>query len=412
MLRQSAAALSESTYAAELRQSSRHFRFTSALEREYSNEYLSRNRTLVRIACVMSLVLSPPHLIAHAITERLSPYALAALVLATCVCVLLTFLAFSRWFDKAYLPFARILVPLRNILFAICLALAASEGRMEALIALPLLLIGPFFFLGFGFRLALICGVITLLTFATTTALVGLPLDILLHTHAVLLAVLISSSAAARHLELRSRLSFIEKRAISELAEHDALTGMKNRRAFDQQLLRLWRQSITDASPLAVMLIDVDHFKAYNDHYGHQAGDQTLREVAQHMQKHVRRPLDIVARYGGEEFAAVLYGVNAEGAAKIAEDMRRGVEALGIKHRGASAAHCVTISIGVAVLQPRPERSSRGALQLADQALYEAKLKGRNAVEVMNEDDYRMMKTGSFARSAQESHAQRLDLQH
>jgi diguanylate cyclase (GGDEF)-like protein len=288
----------------------------------------------------------------------------------------------------------------RNSIVAVTIAMVAAQGQLDVLTILPLTLIGPFFFLGLRFHTALLSGAVTVLSFTISAAAFDLELPIALRASGFLVMSFVACAIAARHLEHRSRIAFLETRLIAELAEHDALTGTKNRRIFDEHLLRLWRQGIEDRCTIAVLLIDIDHFKAYNDRYGHQAGDHALRRVAQHMQTFVRRPLDILARYGGEEFAAVLYGVNVEQAVKVAGRIRSAVEALNIEHTGSRTSSAVTISAGVAVVQPTPERNPLGALQLADQALYEAKLRGRNKIEVMSEEDYRALETGSFTQAA------------
>src|SRR5690606_33074371 len=119
-------------------------------------------------------------------------------------------------------------------------------------------------------------------------------------TTAFLLVGTAACGIAARHLEHWARKSFLESRLISELAQHDALTGLKNRRVFDEQLDALWAQAIEEGRSLAFFLIDVDHFKPFNDRHGHQAGDRALRRVAETLQRYVSRPLDVLARYGGE----------------------------------------------------------------------------------------------------------------
>jgi len=154
-----------------------------------------------------------------------------------------------------------------------------------------------------------------------------------------------------------------------------------------------------------VLLIDIDHFKPYNDLYGHQAGDQTLRRVAQAVQRFVRGPLDMLARYGGEEFAVILYDVDGNRACDIADLIRGAVAEMAIKHDGAPIAGHVTISVGVAAVEPTPDRTPRGALQLADQALYEAKVGGRNRVELMDRTAHSRMETGIFAVSPANSAA-------
>ena len=166
------------------------------------------------------------------------------------------------------------------------------------------------------------------------------------------------------------------------LAHHDALTGLANRRRFDQRLMMEWRRCARDRVPLALVLIDVDKFKQYNDSYGHPAGDDCLVKVAGLLGAYIRRPADLAARYGGEEFALLLPGTDASGAARLAERIRLGQRRLAIPHEG-SAKSVVTLSAGVASLVPSgSERQSSRLLQAADRALYRAKESGRDRVEV------------------------------
>jgi diguanylate cyclase (GGDEF)-like protein len=185
---------------------------------------------------------------------------------------------------------------------------------------------------------------------------------------------------------------------MAELAQHDALTGVKNRRVFDEHLERLWQRAIDEHRGIAILLIDVDHFKAYNDDYGHQAGDRALHRVAQMLQTFVTRPQDLLARYGGEEFAVLLYDLDGVAAEKLATHMRKAVGAMGLEHRDSRLGQIVTLSIGVAVVEPTPERRARGALQLADEALYQAKTRGRNRVEVLDPNAHQALETGVFAK--------------
>ena len=151
---------------------------------------------------------------------------------------------------------------------------------------------------------------------------------------------------------------------------------------------------------MAIVLIDVDHFKSYNDRHGHQAGDHTLRTVAEALRTFADRPEDLLARYGGEEFAAILYDVDEDFARHTAECMRVAVAQANITHRGSLCAERITVSIGVGIVSPSRGRTSQGLLQLADQALYDAKVNGRNQVVLMNEDDYRMLVTGVFTKKS------------
>jgi diguanylate cyclase (GGDEF)-like protein len=169
----------------------------------------------------------------------------------------------------------------------------------------------------------------------------------------------------------------------------DGLTGVANRRHFDQALERAWTRAAESGSSLSVVMLDVDHFKRYNDHYGHLMGDECLRAVAAGLEKTVRsagaREGDLVARYGGEEFAVIL-SADAAQAPKVAERLRANVEALARTHPRSEAAAVVTISLGVASTTPSLASSaSQTLVSSADLALYAAKAAGRNRVHVAEE---------------------------
>lgn len=164
---------------------------------------------------------------------------------------------------------------------------------------------------------------------------------------------------------------------LSELSATDSLTGMANRRRFDEALETEWARAARAGRHLAVILADVDHFKAYNDRYGHQAGDECLRRVAAVLRASARRPGDLAARYGGEEFCLILAETDADAALQVAENLRQAVQDLAIPHEG-SPHGLVTLSLGLAAMVPETGRVVRDHLQAADRALYGAKEAGRN----------------------------------
>jgi diguanylate cyclase (GGDEF)-like protein len=157
----------------------------------------------------------------------------------------------------------------------------------------------------------------------------------------------------------------------------DGLTGVANRRCFDQKLSAEWRRAARHARPLAILMLDVDHFKRYNDRYGHQAGDDCLRQVASAIKGCLLRPGDLVSRYGGEEFACTLPETDFAGALKVARTIEQRIRGLQIAHADSDACDVVTVSIGVAVTTPEPDGEPTRLLGLADAQLYEAKRSGR-----------------------------------
>jgi diguanylate cyclase (GGDEF)-like protein len=192
-----------------------------------------------------------------------------------------------------------------------------------------------------------------------------------------------SLTRRAHRLELlvarRTRELLESNRKLTALSSTDALTGVANRRQFDDTLAREWGRAQRSGEPLALAMIDVDCFKLYNDNYGHQAGDACLREVARVIQAAVHRATDLAARYGGEEFAFIAPLNSSAQAALLAETIRAGLQALALPHE-ASPAGCVTVSIGVASITPTERQSAELLVRAADQALYLAKERGRNCV--------------------------------
>jgi diguanylate cyclase (GGDEF)-like protein len=170
------------------------------------------------------------------------------------------------------------------------------------------------------------------------------------------------------------------KNALEALAHLDGLTNLPNRRHFDDKMETEWRRALRARQPLAVLMMDLDYFKGYNDHYGHGAGDECLKQVSAALAREPVRPGDLVARYGGEEFVAILPATDLEGAHLAAERLRSHVESLALPHERSQAARHVTVSIGCASILPSPENSPASLLEAADRMLYQAKTQGRNRV--------------------------------
>jgi diguanylate cyclase (GGDEF)-like protein len=166
------------------------------------------------------------------------------------------------------------------------------------------------------------------------------------------------------------------------LASLDGLTGIANRRSFDERFASEWNRAVRHRKPIAVAMIDLDYFKQFNDLYGHLAGDRCLCAVAAALARQVQRPEDLVARFGGEEFALLMPHTSADGAAKVLERIRAGIHELAIEHLGNSWKQ-VTVSIGYSALTPTSNDGQSRLLQLADAALYQAKSGGRNRVETI-----------------------------
>ena len=163
-------------------------------------------------------------------------------------------------------------------------------------------------------------------------------------------------------------------------ANIDSLTQIANRRRFDEYIIQEWSRCAREQEYLSLILCDVDYFKAYNDTYGHQAGDNCLYEVAQGIKRAVKRPADLAFRYGGEEFAVILPLTKEQGAVKVAEEIHQQIQDLQLQHAGSEIGDSVSLSLGVASIIPHSHASPHTLVATADDALYDAKLKGRNRV--------------------------------
>lgn len=176
-----------------------------------------------------------------------------------------------------------------------------------------------------------------------------------------------------------------KNKELNKMAFVDGLTGISNRRYFEDSLNAEWENSIKESSPLSVILIDIDFFKLFNDTYGHQEGDACLQKVAQKLNESAGVSRNIVARYGGEEFVAVLPGLDEERAALVANKMISGIALLKIPHESSAVSDVVTVSLGVGCCLPTEAIKPSDLLKIADRELYKAKKNGRNQIQISSD---------------------------
>jgi diguanylate cyclase (GGDEF)-like protein len=281
-------------------------------------------------------------------------------------------------------------LPLGATLFGVVAAMMAAYGPEASVVALGTarLVLATFFIyfmLGMSFFAALRANVVVFAAFAIASLSLsgGSPAAVAYNLFLLFCANLFAG-AGSYALEHAMRLAFLERKLLSEVASHDGLTGLLNRAAFDAQVARVWDQASRDQQSLAVLMLDIDHFKSFNDRYGHQAGDQALRDVAAAVARTARRPLDLVARFGGEELIAILPGADRKHAEAVARALVEAVSGLDIPHVGSPSTGRVTVSVGVAAVDAAREASHETAIRLADRALYLAKDQGRDRCVVLD----------------------------
>jgi diguanylate cyclase (GGDEF)-like protein len=291
---------------------------------------------------------------------------------------------YLRW----YQPAIQVAAPLFGV-GTVLMAVEATPAQLP-LVAARLVLAAFYFYfmLGLSFQAALRSNLLLIGAYATAALLGQIAAPVATYSLFVLLCANLIGGAGCYALEYANRVAFLERRRLAEVATHDGLTGLLNRAALEEQARSLWQHAQGACLPVSVMLIDIDHFKAYNDCYGHQAGDRCLKEVADTIRAAARRrPLDVVARYGGEEIIAILVGGDASDAAQAAESVRRAVAELGIAHGGSTTHPYLTVSVGVATVERGGDYSHEHAVRRADLALYATKARGRDGWSAAVEAD-------------------------
>ena len=372
--------------------------FDADLEMEFRRTHLAENLPHIRInlclALTVTLALSAVEaMILGPVLNRI-PNMIHMLVM---VPILLVCLAATFASDR--LGVYAICAPPGCAAFGLSLLaiqLIASLGGVSAFF--PSLLITSmfiYFMAGLVFYHSLAANLLVTFAYLAAGTLLRLPSHEFGYDAMYLIAANLFGASVVYMHEKTSRLQFLEAALLREMVARDGLTGIQNRRMFDQHIQSAWQQAVRDGERVAVLLVDVDCFKDYNDRYGHQAGDECLRAVAISLSRCARRPLDCVARYGGEEFALVLYEANKEYVAEVLTRIQRSVAELNIPHESSKVASRLTVSIGAACILPAENRTHEGLIQLADEALYSAKEQGRNCVVTL-EDEYHLLHTGRF----------------
>lgn len=371
-----------SPYAEQLARGYHGLRFAPALEREYRDYQLRDTLELRRLAvCVAMLVW-----LAFAGVDIWmidGPLLFALLAIRLGVALLLLFcgrLILRRSHRELLVPLSIACIGAMGLGAAAIIALGHGQDPFFPYEGLLLVCIAAYFLVGLRLVEAAVTSLLVLLAYGLFEWLGGLEPARLYNNLLFLVVGNLIGALGCYVLELKSREYFLVSRLMSVLAHQDSLTGLHNRRSFDRVLARLWRQAQREERTLALLLCDVDHFKAYNDRYGHKAGDQALQQVGAVLLEAARRPLDLAVRLGGEEFAVLLYDIAPEEARQRAEVLRQAVEARAIAHEASLTAPVLTLSIGLCCLQPGNQQTPGSLFEQADRALYEAKAFGRNQV--------------------------------
>ena len=390
--------LPDSPHARQLQAGFPWLTFNPELETEFRRAHFDENVVHTRVNLCMAVVIT----IAFSAMEAMVlgpglnriPGMIHMLVI---IPILLIGLAssFSPHRHRIYPPLALVASTILGLGVAAIQIIATLGGTSILFPCLMLAIIFIYFMGGLIFYHAVAANMIVMFVYLALCTALQLPgREFAYDALALIAANLFGASVVYMH-EKTSRMRFLEACLLREMVARDGLTGIQNRRMFDQHIQRVWQQAVRDEERVAVLLVDIDCFKDYNDRYGHQAGDECLRAVAVSLSQCARRPLDFVARYGGEEFAVVLFEASREYIAEVLTRIQRSIAELNIPHEASRVASRLTVSVGAAFILPTTNRTHEGLIQLADEALYSAKEQGRNQVVVM-EAEYHTLRTGRF----------------
>jgi diguanylate cyclase (GGDEF)-like protein len=352
-----------------------------ALEKEFRRYYMERmlpvaragiglGLLLVAAICLFDMLLMP-----QAFVEKAIPMRLTTMLIPMSVALSAAFLAKKRIWLPYLIAFVAFLVGVSALVFG---AMVDRAGEQLVFWGVIFTTFNVYLVLGLTLRQSVFVGWPIFIVYVGTGFVLGAPLQTMAYGILFLGLSNLVGTYASYLLERDAREIFDNKRELTRLAHTDGLTGLFNRRTFDQHLRQLWKQARRDDATIAVLVADIDHFKLYNDCYGHQMGDECIKAVADVLAASVSRPLDIVARYGGEEYVIVLYDPTVSFLESFSRSLCQKVIDLDIEHKASEAQRRVSVSIGAAMTESPDSFPAEQLIRQADDALYEAKDQGRN----------------------------------
>jgi diguanylate cyclase (GGDEF)-like protein len=370
-----------------LRVGYRWLRFPQPLEAQFREYYLNHSRRLVSIGLLVALLPT----IGFALIDKTLAHG-AHVYFQLPILVLCIVMALSRFYFKWYQRVALVSAPIFGLGSVLAMVLMVQRGGSTdiMLVGARLLLIAFFLYFMLGLRMsqALCCNVIVLAGLVTAMVAGWLPYQTAFYILFALVCANVIGSVGAFALERANRVAFLDRARLEALASRDGLTQLLNRQTFEQRADSYWQQHHEDTANAAVIMIDVDYFKAFNDHYGHQAGDDCLRRIANAVRtaigKHIHHSKRLVGRYGGEELIAMVFDCSHDQLNTLCNAILAEVTAEKIEHQASLSCEHVSVSIGAALHQSPLPSTHKNLANAADRALYAAKNQGRNRAVILN----------------------------
>jgi diguanylate cyclase (GGDEF)-like protein len=355
-------------------------RFPQPLEQQFRRDHLLASQPWVRLSLLVALATTTgfaiiDHSVIHATNAVPDVVRFGLQLPVLLICLLATSRnLYARWYE--------LLIQLVSPLFGIGTVLMASFARPEhvALVGSRVLLVAFFMYFMLGLRAvqAVRLNAVMAIAFAAAGVSEVMRTDVATYLSFALLCANVIAFSGAYALEHANRTAFLERQLLEEIASLDGLTQLLNRQTFEVRAQALWDDAANTGKSVCVIMIDVDHFKLYNDHYGHQAGDECLRRVATAIRGSMSETQSLVGRYGGEEIVAISVDDLDNSARHVADRIVEHVAQLDIAHASSPSSHRVSVSVGATTQTPPLTQSFSTMLKLADSALYTAKRDGRN----------------------------------
>ncbi|HEU4654501.1 MAG TPA: GGDEF domain-containing protein [Steroidobacteraceae bacterium] len=355
-------------------------RFPQPLEQQFRRDHLLASQPWVRLSLLVALATTTgfaiiDHSVIHASNAVPDVVRFGLQLPVILICLLATSRKlFARWYE--------LLIQLVSPLFGVGTVLMASFARPEhvALVGSRVLLVAFFMYFMLGLRAvqAVRLNAVMAVAFAAAGLSGIMRADVATYLSFALFCANVIAFAGAYALEHANRTAFLERQLLEEVASLDGLTRLLNRQTFEVRAQALWDEAARTGKSVSVIMIDVDHFKLYNDHYGHQAGDECLRRVASAIREAMNGTQSLVGRYGGEEIVAISADDSEDSARDVADRIVDRVAQLDLPHDSSPSIQRVSVSVGATTQTPPLTESFNVMLKLADSALYTAKRDGRN----------------------------------
>ena len=387
------------TIALRLNRFLRYLRFHDELEASFLEDYHTKSIFQIRVAIVFTIIAyASLHVLDYWLVPEITGSTLIIRYLFVIpiltVILVLSYYDHFKSYKQLYLSFGGVTAGLGPILV---MAIAGPDVTSHYFVVLIVITMALFslvklrFFCATASALVVFSAYIFMIVYTDQAYQVEVISNIIMLVVAILVGMVSSyfievhlrrEYLLARELEYRTIEVEAANKELQKISTIDSMTGVANRRGFDEFVKREWKRAAREKKQLSIIMADLDFFKAYNDRYGHQAGDNCLRRVAESLVETASRPGDLVARYGGEEFVIVLSDTSSEHAGALAAKALKAVESMKVKHTDSLTSKYVTISLGVATMMPDQDIPPESLLEAADNALYMAKGNGRNCVKI------------------------------